>query len=404
VTSRPDILYPLICYIPPVRQRPLAVIFAIAFIDLMGFGIVIPLLPLYGERYRPTPLSFGLLLSSYSALQFLFAPVLGRLSDRYGRKPILLLSLAGSAAGYVLFGLARSLSVLFAARIIDGISGGNISTAQAYVADVTEPEERARGMGMIGAAFGLGFIFGPAIAGFSLHLGESAPGFVAAGMSCAALVAAALFLEEPARRTEEGSRLAARSVSGSDFLAAVRQPVVAGVLAVFFLATFAFANFEATFSQFLHDAHALPVARVSFVFTYIGVLIALVQGLLVPRVSRSLGEGRMAAAGLLMLAAGLLLLPLAPSVVLTMGVLVPLTVGIGLTNPSLSSLISKSVSADQRGGVLGVYQSMSSLGRILGPLWGEFVFFRLGPSGPHWTGGLFAGAAMLLSLILLRGR
>ncbi len=385
-----------------MRQRPLLVIFAIAFIDLMGFGIVIPLLPLYGEHYHPTPLAFGLLLSAYSALQFLFAPILGKLSDRYGRKPILVLSLAGSAAGYVLFGLARSLAALFAARIIDGISGGNISTAQAYIADVTGPEDRARGMGMIGAAFGLGFIFGPAIAGFSLHLGEGAPGFVAAGMSAAALIATLLFLEEPARHSPEGNRLASRAPRWGEFLRAVRTPVVAAVLTVFFLVTFAFSNFEATFSQFLHDTLALSATRVSYLFTYVGLLIAAVQGALVPRLSGPLGERKMTFAGLLLLAAGFFALPLAPTLGWTMALLVPVTAGIGLINPSLSSLVSKSVPPDQRGGVLGVYQSMSSLGRILGPLWGEFVFFRLGPSSPHWTGGLFAAAATLLSFLLLR--
>ena len=385
-----------------MRPRPLLVIFAIAFIDLMGFGIVIPLLPLYGERYHPSPLTFGLLMASYSACQFLFAPILGKLSDRYGRKPILVLSLAGSAVGYILFGLARSLTLLFASRILDGISGGNISTAQAYIADVTGPEDRAKGMGMIGAAFGLGFIFGPAIAGFSLHLGEGAPGFVAAGLSAAALVATLLFLEEPPRHSAEGSRLAARAPRWSDFLRAVRLPSVAVVLAVFFLVTFAFSNFEATFSQFLHDTLALAPARVSYLFTYIGVLIALVQGLLVPRLSRRRGEPRMAVVGVILVSAAFLALPLATTLGPTAALLVPLTAGIGLTNPSLSSLISKSAPDDQRGGVLGVYQSMSSLGRILGPLWGEFAFFRLGPSGPHWTGGLFAGAAALLSLALLR--
>lgn len=385
-----------------MRKRPLAVLFFIAFIDLMGFGIVIPLLPLYGERYHPTALEFGLLMSAFSAMQFFCAPILGKLSDRYGRKPILVVSLAGSVAGYILFGLARSLAALFAARIIDGISGGNISTAQAYIADVTGPEERTRGMGMIGAAFGLGFIFGPAIAGFTLRFGPTAPGLAAAALSGLALVGTLVFLEEPAHKSAEGSRLASRAPRWSDFLAAVKTPAVAVVLAVFFLATFAFSSFEATFSQFLHDVLSMPASRVAFLFTYIGVLIAFVQGLIVPRLSKPLGERKMGAAGLLLLAAGLLSLPLATSPRLTMVILVPVTLGIGLTNPSLSSLISKAVPENQRGSVLGVYQSMSSLGRILGPLWGEYVLFRLGPSGPQWTGGIFAGGAMLLSLLLLR--
>jgi DHA1 family tetracycline resistance protein-like MFS transporter len=386
------------------RRRPLAIVFVIVFIDLMGFGIVIPLLPLYAEHYRPSPLAFGLLLSSYSAMQFFFAPVLGRLSDRFGRKPILVLSLAGSAAGYLLFGLARSLSLLFVSRVIDGISGGNISTAQAYVADVTAPEERTKGMGLIGAAFGLGFIFGPAIAGLTVPLGESAPGIAAAVLSALAMIATIAFLPEPSRHSAEGSRLASRSLDLGGFVAAVRRPVVALILAIFFLITFAFSNFEATFSQFLHDTLRLSAAHVAFLFVYVGFLVAAVQGGLVHRLAKSLGERRLIVAGSFLVAAGLAVLPLSLSVPLLLLLLVPLTLGIGASNPSLSSLISKSVDVEERGSILGAYQSMSSLGRILGPIWGEFAYFRLGPSGPHWTGAAVALGAGALSLVLLGKR
>jgi len=386
------------------RRRPLAIIFVIVFIDLMGFGIVIPLLPLYAEHYRPSALDFGLLLSSYSAMQFFFAPVLGRLSDRFGRKPVLVVSLAGSAVGYLLFGLARSLSLLFVSRVIDGISGGNISTAQAYIADVTSPEERTKGMGLIGAAFGLGFIFGPAIAGLTVPLGESAPGIAAAILSAAAMVATIAFLPEPPRHSAEGSRLAARSLDVRGFARAVRRPVVALILAIFFLITFAFSNFEATFSQFLHDTLHLSAAHVAFLFVYVGVLVAAVQGGFVHRLAKSFGERRLIVAGTFLVAAGLALLPLSLSVPLLLLLLVPLTLGIGASNPSLSSLISKSVEAEDRGTILGAYQSMSSLGRILGPIWGEFAYFRLGPSGPHWTGAAVALGAGALSLVLLGRR
>jgi DHA1 family tetracycline resistance protein-like MFS transporter len=387
-----------------VKRGPLSIIFAIVFIDLMGFGIVIPLLPLYAEHYRPSPLEFGLLLSSYSAMQFLFAPVLGKLSDRFGRKPILILSLAGSVIGYVLFGLARSLSVLFASRIIDGISGGNISTAQAYIADVTTEDQRTRGMGLIGAAFGLGFVFGPAIAGFTVHLGESAPGIAAAALSALAMLGTIFYLPEPERKSAEGSRLAARTFEPAGFARAIRKPAVALILAIFFLVTFSFSNFEATFAQFLHDTLQLSPSHVAFLFVYVGILVALVQGGLVHRLSRAVGERKLVLAGTALLAVGLGVLPFSATVALTMLLLVPLTLGIGSANPSLSSLISKSVGESERGSILGAFQSMSSLGRILGPMWGEYAYARLGPTGPHWTGAIFAASAAMISVFLLGRR
>ena len=386
-------------YSPRVKRGPLATLFAIVFIDLMGFGIVIPLLPLYGERYHPSALAMGLLLSAFSATQFAAAPVLGRLSDRYGRKPVLLLSLAGSVAGYLFFAFAHSLAMLFAARIIDGISGGNISTAQAYVADMTTPETRAKGMGMIGAAFGLGFIFGPAIAGVTVRWGEWAPGVAAAAMSALAFAATAVFLREPERT---------RASAGEHGLAALGRALtnrsIGVLLAIFFLLTFAFSNFEATFAQFLHDSLGATPSKVAFLFVYVGVLITLVQGGLVGPLTRALGERRLVVAGGLAVAVALALLPLSLAIPLVMAALVPLTVGIGATNPSLSSLVSQEARPEDRGTVLGAYQSVSALGRILGPLWGEIAYFRLGRFGPHWTGAVIAAAAAALSLTVKRTR
>ncbi|HET7451405.1 MAG TPA: MFS transporter [Thermoanaerobaculia bacterium] len=382
-----------------MRRGPLATLFAIVFIDLMGFGIVIPLLPLYGERYHPSALAMGLLLSAFSATQFAAAPVLGRLSDRFGRKPVLLLSLAGSVAGYLLFAFARSLTGLLAARIIDGISGGNISTAQAYVADVTTPEKRAKGMGMIGAAFGLGFIFGPAIAGVTVRWGTWAPGVAAAAMSALAFAATAVFLREPER-----TRVSAAGKGLSALGRALGNPTIAALLAIFFLLTFAFSNFEATFAQFLHDSLGATPSRVAFLFVYVGVLVSVVQGGLVGPLTRALGERRLLVAGGFAVAAALAFLPLSLAIPLVMAALVPLTLGIGSTNPSLSSLVSKEARAEDRGTVLGAYQSVSALGRILGPLWGEIAYFRFGRFGPHWTGAAFAAAAAVFSLTLRKSR
>ena len=382
-----------------MKRSPLNVIFVIVFLDLVGFGIVIPLLPLYAERYHPGKLQFGMLLASYSAMQFLFAPVLGKLSDRFGRKPILLLSLAGSVGGYLLFAFARSLTMLFAARLIDGISGGNISTAQAYVADVTPPQERARAMGRIGAAFGIGFIFGPAIAGTALHFGPAAPGIAAAALSAIALAATAVTLTETAPSARQA---AINPLDPAGFAAALRRPGLAILLATFFLVTFAFANFEATFAQFLHDHFLVSDSGVAFYFVLAGVLIAATQGGLIAPLTRLLGERKLVVAGTALVAASLLVLPFSPAPAVVMALLVPLTVGIGSTNPSLSSLVSKAAPERERGGIFGAYQSMSSLGRILGPLWAEPAYFRFGARGPHWSGLVAAGSACALFAWLRR--
>jgi multidrug resistance protein len=382
-----------------VKRAPLNVIFAIVFLDLVGFGIVIPLLPLYAQHYHPGKLQFGMLLASYSAMQFLFAPILGKLSDRFGRKPVLLLSLAGSVAGYLLFAFARSLLMLFVARIIDGISGGNISTAQAYVADVTPPQERARAMGRIGAAFGIGFIFGPAIAGVALHFGPAAPGIAAAALSALALVATAATLKETAPSARQA---AINPLDPAGFVAALRRPGLAVLLATFFLITFAFANFEATFAQFLHDQFHVSDSGVAFYFVLAGVLISATQGGLIGPLTRWLGERRLVVLGTALVAGSLLFLPLSTAPVAVMLILVPLTIGMGSTNPSLSSLVSKAAPERERGGVFGAYQSMSSLGRILGPLWAEPAYFRFGGRGPHWSGLFAAGSACVLFVWLRR--
>ena len=307
---------------------------------------------------------------------------------------MLLVSLAGSVAGYLLF--HSPIPTRFCSRRAHRrISGGNISTAQAYVADVTTPENRARGMGMIGAAFGLGFIFGPAIAGIAIHWGAWAPGVAAAAMSALAFAATLVFLPEPERARD---RAAGRGFPA--LVEALKNPRVAAILGIFFLLTFAFSNFEATFAQFLHDVFGASPSRVAFFFVYVGVLIALVQGGLIAPLTRAFGERTLVIGGALAIAAALTALPFSPAMTIVMIVLVPLTIGIGATNPALSSLVSKESEPENRGTVLGAYQSVSSLGRILGPLCAEVAYFRLGRFGPHWTGAAVAGAAGLLSLRL----
>lgn len=387
-----------------MKSKPLLLVFLIVFIDLMGFGIVIPLLPLYGERYHPSPAEFGLLMAVFSFMQFLFAPILGRLSDRFGRRPILLLSLAGTVIGYVLFAFQQSIELLFLSRVVAGIMGANVATAQAVIADITAPEERARGMGLIGAAFGLGFILGPAIGGLAVRFGEAAPGLLAAFLSSTALVLAALALPETnSKNGARGYRAMERGwFSPRRLLDALRHPQIGLLLVTFFLATFAFANFESTFALFAEKRFSLDVAHVTYLFVYVGILAVLVQGGLIGRLVKQYGESSLILAGALVLVPGYLALTFLTLLYQLLFFLGFLALGAGLTGPSLSSLVSKLSSTDEQGGILGIYQSLSSLARILGPFWGVYSLRAIGPQAPYFTAACAAAGAVLLAALLLK--
>jgi MFS transporter, DHA1 family, tetracycline resistance protein len=391
------------------RKRTLLTVFLIVFIDLMGFGVVIPLLPLYGDLYHPSPTVFGLLMATYSLMQFISAPIMGRFSDHYGRKPILLLSMAGTVMGYILFGFQNTLLLLFVARAVNGIAGGNVATAQAVIADVTKPEERARGMGLIGAAFGLGFIFGPAIGGVAnQYFGQRAPGFFAAGLSFLALLLTAFALPEtwpPERRGERpvGARRGWFSVKRMG--QALRHPQIGLLLVIFFLATFAFANFESTFALFLNGRLKLDTAHTMYFFVFVGILAAFIQGGLIGRLVKRFGERKLILTGALLLIPGYLLVLVAHSVPQLMVYLVFLAMGAGFTNPALSSLVSRLSTAEEQGGILGIYQSMSSLARITGPFWGVFAFKEFGDTVPYATAaGVACVVAVLAWVVLARAR
>lgn len=371
------------------------------FIDLLGFGIVIPLLPLYAEKYHPSPLAFGLLMSSYSAMQFLFAPILGRLSDRFGRRPVILFSLAGTVIGYLLFAFAHSLTLLFASRLLDGATGGNIGTAQAIIADTTSREDRARGMGLVGMAFALGFIFGPAIGGFTVAIDQTAPGLAAASLSFAALVWA--FLKLPETRPEGGPRERFSVFSFATLARAFRRPEIGALMLLSLVTTTAFAMFESTFAQFVSLRLSAGPSTVAWFFVFVGVCSAIVQGVLVRRLVKRFGEGRLVALGGALLIAGFLGLKLADSVPIFLLMIATIALGIGITTPTLSSLVSKRSAASEQGEILGAYQSMGSLGRVFGPFGSENLYFRLGPDWPHVAAAVLeAGVLALSATSLLR--
>ncbi len=380
------------------RKTPLAIIFAITFIDLLGFGIVIPIIPSYaGMSFEASDVTIGFLVASFSFMQLIFTPIWGRLSDRLGRRPILILGLLLTVIGYILFGLADSLVMLFVARLLAGIGGANISAAQAYISDVTKPEERAKGMGLIGAAFGLGFVFGPFIGGMLVEYGYSVPGFAAAGLSAIAFVTAIFALPESlpksARATATSMDFSLRTLAE-----ALRRPKIGMLLILFFLITFGYANIYATFPLISVREFSFSDKEVGYLFGYLGFIGALTQGGLIRILSVRFQERWLFLIGAIATAVGLALIPYSNGTTMLLVVLAVLALGTGVITPSCLSLISRHADQSQQGGVLGVNQALGALGRVLGPIWGAFVFQTIGISWPFLTGGF----VLLVVVVLIR--
>lgn len=388
------------------NRARLGIVALTIFLDLLGFGIIIPLMPHFAETFGATPFVYGLLAASYSLMQFLFVPVWGRLSDRLGRRPILLVSIAGSAVSFVLLGTARSLGQLFLARVLSGLATSNLSVAQAYVADITRPEDRARGMGLVGAAFGLGFVVGPFVGGelspvtLSLPLGlavraGTAPFFLAALLSAANWILAFRLLPESLPRDGTGTVRAIRVFDWTRLTRELRRSSVAGLLGVSFLATVAFSMMEQTLILFGERRVSMDAVGAGRLLGFVGVLMVVVQGGLVGRMARRFGEERLLVAGTVILVPGLLLLALSHGWGLLLAAMVPLALGSGLLHPSLHALLSRRAPRDEQGGMLGLNQSLSSLARVLGPSAGGWLFQSRGVASPYWVGaGLLVVAAV----------
>ncbi len=372
--------------------RPLVVIFLTVLTNLIGFGIVIPLLPFYAQKMGASPLQVGLLFAAYSACQMIAAPLLGAWSDRWGRRPVLLLSLFGTAVSFAMLALAKDLATLFAARVIDGLSGGNITTARAYVADVTEEGDRARAFGLVGAAFGLGFVMGPALGGALSHFGYGTPAWAAVGLTCVAMGVAWRYLPETARRT--------RAVSSSwrHLPQVVRRTELRGLLGVDFAYWATAAVFQTTFALFVNRRFGLDASHTGYLLSVWGMLGVLVQLGLVGPVVRRWGERNALGGGLMLAGVGFAgaaashsLLPFLVSTFLA-------ALGAGISNPALVALISRSADSPDQGSVQGVASSLESLGRVVGPVWGNG---SLGLFGEGAAFGSAAAAMVLVGLIVL---
>jgi DHA1 family tetracycline resistance protein-like MFS transporter len=378
--------------------RPLLIIFLTIFVNLVGFGIIIPLLPFYAETFGASPVVIGLLFAIFSLCQLVAAPVLGDLSDRYGRRPVLIFSLLGTVVSFVMLAVAHSIVMLFAARIVDGLSGGNISTARAYVADVTEPKDRARAYGLIGAAFGLGFILGPALSAVLAGISYTAPIWAAAALTLVATLMAWLWLPETVHRAQAGT--------GNPFSylpALLQRPPVRRVLAVDFVYWTAFATFQTTFALFAARRFGFDATRTGYFLAAFGLLGAVIQGGLIRPIAGRMGDKPIFMMGLAFGAVGLVGAALAHSVVLFAAALVPLAFGIGFGHPTMSSLVSRVARGDEQGRVQGAASAVESLGRTIGPVWGNASLQQFGESTPYVTAAALLLLAMVLSVGLQAG-
>jgi MFS family permease len=401
----------------PSRQAAsLALIFVIVFIDLLGFAIVLPLLPRYAEHLSASPMTIGLLMASFSAMQLLFSPLWGRLSDRIGRKPVLLVGLIGSVIFYTLFGVAsiwESLPLMFIARVGAGIAGATIATAQAYIADATDRQHRNRGMALIGAAFGIGFTFGPILGAIALPGSEQLfhtklnplPGFIAATISFAAFCIACFKLPETIDRTRPRRPRNLLNLKTLGELLSVPSVVI--LLGLFFLSTFAFAQFETTLSLLSEKVFHLGDAQNFWLFTYMGVTLSVIQGGIVRRLAMRVRESTLITIGTALIAAGmgLILLAVTTQSWIVLVCVMPVAIcGFCFVTPSAQSLISRRSDPSRQGEALGLSQSAAATARILGPLVGN-VLFGFGVRLPYlFAVGVLAPAFLMSLAAAKRGR
>jgi predicted MFS family arabinose efflux permease len=381
-----------------MKKSPLAVLYAAVLVDMMGFGIVLPLLPFYAQELGATPLEVTLIIASFSGMQLAAAPLWGRVSDHRGRRPLLIGGLFASTLSYLLFGLANSLWLLLLSRIAAGAAGGTISVAQAYVADTTTQEERARGMGHMGAASGLGVMLGPAIGGVFSQFGHGAPGFVAAVL-CALNAIAAIYLLPESRPQHVRTDLQhAQAGTLKGWLRTMTRYPLSLLLTIYFLTISSFTAMTAVLALYLERMFDAKAQDLAILFTLAGGSTVVVRGLLLGRLVRKLGESTTARVGIIALGVSLIAMPWLPNALAANVLVVVYAFGAGTLFPALASLVSRASDSGSQGSILGGSQVVGGLGRVIGPLWAGLLFQSVGITSPFHAGTIFVVLAFFLAL------
>jgi len=384
------------------NRSALALIFTTVFIDLLGFGILIPILPTFATKeLHVDENAVGIAIAVYSLVQFFFNSLLGGLSDKHGRKPVIVICLLLNAMGYFIFAFTKSYAILIVSRVIGGIGGSSIGVAQAYIADVTTKEDRSKGMGMIGAAFGLGFVFGPLIGGLLSKFGYTVTGLASAGFSFLAFIVTMILLPESNINREQAQIRKRKLFDVAAVKKIFRKKDLGLLVTLFFVLTFSVANIYGTFALLGYEVYHFTDLQNGYMYGVLGISGAIVQGSMIRIINKYIRETKIVVAGSFFMMIGLALLPYGGNFFGLAIVIIIMSLGTGLLQPTLLSLISEVASESEQGAVLGINQSFSAFARVLGPLWGGFAFEFIGYQFPFFTGALFTFFIVLLSIFYL---
>lgn len=386
-------------------KASLTIIFITVFIDLLGFGLLIPILPTFASKELAiTDFEIGVIVGAFSLMQFIFNPIIGKWSDTVGRRPIILVTLLITAISYIIFSFATSFTILLAARMLAGFGGSNIAVAQAYIADVTTEKDRTKGMGMIGAAFGLGFVFGPMLGGILADYGYQVVGYSAAAFSFLAFIFATAFLKESLKKSKVTEKTKASIFSLEAYKSLLEEKRMAFFVLIYFVIVFSMANIYGTFAILGYKVFSFSDREIGYLFTIIGIVSAVVQGGLLRQFSKYISEENLVLIGIFFMMIGLGGLPYGINF---LGVAIIggfLAIGSGILQPTILGLVSREASDENQGEILGLNQSLASLARVLGPLWGGIAYEYIGYQFPFLTGGIFTLFALLASFYFLNSK